>query len=128
MKLEFNSLKELDQAVAQAATRANQEPNQDSYNAAWLYGYAEALRNVADQLRSLDPVEVKILVDGGRVDTVLKNRNIPLQVEVIDADSDCEDYEELSAYQDALLHNPDYVRLDTPYDFSYAHFVSEEDN
>ena len=26
-----------------AHIRANQEPNQDSYNAAWLHGYADAL-------------------------------------------------------------------------------------
>ncbi len=33
-----------------AHVRANQEPNQDSYNAAWLHGYADALTNVADAL------------------------------------------------------------------------------
>ncbi len=33
-----------------AHIRANQEPNQDSYNAAWLHGYADALANVADAL------------------------------------------------------------------------------
>ena len=33
-----------------AHVRANQEPNQDGYNAAWLHGYADALANVADAL------------------------------------------------------------------------------
>lgn len=33
-----------------ARIRADQEPNQDSYNAAWLHGYADALANVADAL------------------------------------------------------------------------------
>ena len=33
-----------------ARIRASLEPNQDSYNAAWLHGYADALANVADAL------------------------------------------------------------------------------
>ena len=33
-----------------ARVRASREPNQDSYNAAWLHGYADALANVADAL------------------------------------------------------------------------------
>lgn len=33
-----------------ARIRAGREPNQDSYNAAWLHGYADALANVADAL------------------------------------------------------------------------------
>ena len=37
-------------AAELARVRANQEPNQDSYNAAWLHGYASALANVADAL------------------------------------------------------------------------------
>lgn len=35
-----------------ARARADQEPSQDSYNAAWLHGYADAL---ADAARQLDP-------------------------------------------------------------------------
>lgn len=37
-------------SAEQARIRAGQEPNQDSYNAAWLHGYADALANVADAL------------------------------------------------------------------------------
>ena len=33
-----------------AHIRANQEPNQDSYNAAWLHGYADALAHAAEAL------------------------------------------------------------------------------
>ena len=33
-----------------ARLRASREPDQDSYNAAWLHGYADALANVADAL------------------------------------------------------------------------------
>ena len=35
-----------------ARVRANREPNQDGYNAAWLHGYADALANVADALET----------------------------------------------------------------------------
>lgn len=34
-----------------ARVRANQEPSQDSYNAAWLHGYAQALFETAEQLQ-----------------------------------------------------------------------------
>lgn len=35
-----------------ARIRASQEPSQDSYNAAWLHGYASALADTADALES----------------------------------------------------------------------------
>ena len=37
-------------SAEQARIRASQEPDQNSYNAAWLHGYASALANVADAL------------------------------------------------------------------------------
>lgn len=37
-------------AAEEAKTRANMEPNQDGYNAAWLHGYASALADVSRQL------------------------------------------------------------------------------
>lgn len=39
-------------AAELAHIRANQEPSQDSYNAAWLHGYADALADTAKQLES----------------------------------------------------------------------------
>ena len=39
-------------AAELARVRANQELDQDSYNAAWLHGYASALANVADALEA----------------------------------------------------------------------------
>lgn len=38
-------------AAELARVRANQEPSQDSYNAAWLHGYAQALFEAAEQLQ-----------------------------------------------------------------------------
>lgn len=37
-------------AAKTAHKKATTEPNQSSYNAAWLYGYAEALKDVSQQL------------------------------------------------------------------------------
>ena len=42
------------EAEKQATHRANAEPNQASYNAGWLHGYARAL---ADVRRQLDPTQ-----------------------------------------------------------------------
>ena len=39
-------------SAEQARLRASQEPDQSSYNAAWLHGYASALANVADALEA----------------------------------------------------------------------------
>ena len=39
-------------SAEQARIRAGQEPDQNSYNAAWLHGYASALANVADALET----------------------------------------------------------------------------
>ena len=36
-------------AAKEARAEANREYNQDSYNAAWLHGYASALAEVAKQ-------------------------------------------------------------------------------
>lgn len=38
-------------AAELARVRANQEPSQDGYNAAWLHGYAQALAEAAEQLQ-----------------------------------------------------------------------------
>lgn len=38
------------EAAKEAKTRANMEPSQGSYNAAWLHGYASALADVARQM------------------------------------------------------------------------------
>lgn len=52
------------EGIADAAVMANQkaksEPSQGSYNAAWLHGYADALREVSQQLKV--PAYVEILV------------------------------------------------------------------
>lgn len=52
------------ESIAEAAIIANQkagqEPNQGSYNAAWLHGHADALREVSQQLKA--PTYVEIII------------------------------------------------------------------
>ncbi len=47
---DLSSIGALTAASELAHTRADQEPSQDSYNAAWLHGYASALADAAKQL------------------------------------------------------------------------------
>lgn len=47
---DLSSIGAVSAAAGLARTRADQEPFQDSYNAAWLHGYADALADAAKQL------------------------------------------------------------------------------
>ena len=49
-KYDLSSVGAISAAAEQARARAGQEPSQDSYNAAWLHGYAQALADAAEQL------------------------------------------------------------------------------
>ena len=49
-KYDLSSAGAISAAAEQARARAGQEPNQSSYNAAWLHGYAQALADAAEQL------------------------------------------------------------------------------
>lgn len=60
MRYDLQTLEQIRVAAASAGNLANQEPNQGSYNAAWLHGYADALREVSQQLKA--PAYVEILV------------------------------------------------------------------
>jgi len=46
----LSSISAVSASAELAHIRANQEPNQDSYNAAWLHGYADALTKAAESL------------------------------------------------------------------------------
>lgn len=47
---DLSTIEAVSAAAGLARVRANQEPSQDSYNAAWLHGYASALADCAEQL------------------------------------------------------------------------------
>lgn len=47
---DLSSIGAVSAAAGLARTRADQEPSQDSYNAGWLHGYADALADAAKQL------------------------------------------------------------------------------
>lgn len=49
-KFLLSSIAAVSASAELAHIRANQEPNQDSYNAAWLHGYADALTKAAESL------------------------------------------------------------------------------
>ena len=49
---DLSSIGAVSASAEMARIRANLEVNQDSYNAAWLHGYASALANVADALEA----------------------------------------------------------------------------
>ena len=49
-KYNLTSMDAISASAAQARVRAGQEPSQNSYNAAWLHGYASALADCAEQL------------------------------------------------------------------------------
>lgn len=47
-------------AAVIANHKAKSEPSQGSYNAAWLHGYADALREVSQQLKAPEYVEILV--------------------------------------------------------------------
>ena len=49
-KYNLSSVPDIKQSALDARNFANQEPNQSGYNAAWLHGYADALKEVGEQL------------------------------------------------------------------------------
>ena len=51
-KYDLSSIGAIAASAELARARANQEPSQDSYNSAWLHGYADAL---ADAVKQLEP-------------------------------------------------------------------------
>ena len=57
MNIKFKNETELEGIAARARERANNEPNQSSYNAAWLHGYADAVKEVADGFSAIDIVD-----------------------------------------------------------------------
>lgn len=51
------------------------------------------------------PTQVKIMIEGGAVHAVLKDQDIPIQVEIINIDKDYADYEQLLAYRDSIYED-----------------------
>lgn len=68
-------------------------------------------------------LNIKVIIDNGVVDAVLKDQEIPVRVEVVDVNNDYEDYEQLSVYRGELMANDSFV----PCDFSVSNFEEEPD-
>jgi len=62
--------------------------------------------------------QVKIVIEGGAVHAVLKDQEIPIQVEIIDIDKDYADYEQLLAYRHSLYADPTFKECE----FTSANF------
>ena len=61
---DLSGIDALSAATEQAHARANQEPDQGSYNAAWLHGYAQALTDATEQLRSQQRGDTSVEITG----------------------------------------------------------------
>ena len=56
-----------------------------------------------------NPIDLKVLVEGGLVQDVLKNQDTPIHVEVVDMDVKDEDYSKLQTYRDEIYSDPSYI-------------------
>lgn len=57
-------------------------------------------------------MEIKIIINEGVVESVLKDQDIPVRVEIIDINKDYEDYEELEDYRDTVYDDPTLMKCD----------------
>lgn len=57
---DLSTLEGIATAAEKYKEKADNYPTQDSYNAAWLRGYAEALKNIAEQFKPMESVAVLV--------------------------------------------------------------------
>lgn len=67
--------------------------------------------------------QVKVIMEEGTVRGVLKDRDIPLEVEIVDVWDDYQDYRQLSEYADGLFGDPVFK----PCDYTTARFDNDGD-
>jgi hypothetical protein len=94
------------------------------YTAAQISAYAFADKDVAENFElaemeydlarepftlGKDPIDLKIMVDGGLVQEVLKNRDLSIDVEILDLDVGAEDHDKLLEYWDEITKDPSYI-------------------
>lgn len=61
-KYNLSSLENIAAAAEQAQKKAENDPLQFGYNCGWQYGYAAALKDIVEQLKPLDFVEVLVCI------------------------------------------------------------------
>lgn len=79
----------------------------------WLEIDAFAERQLLNELGVEHPepsrdLNIKVIITDGIVEEVLTDKDLPVQVEVIDVDDNYEDYDQLKAYREELYHDPSY--------------------
>lgn len=74
-----------------------------------------------DQPMISSPLNLKVILDNGIVEGVLKDKDAPVQVEVLDIDEDYEDYAKLDAYRKEIYSDKSFI----PCDYTVARFDEE---
>ena len=105
-------------------TDVNYEAGERDY---WEDIDAFAERELIDQfgvehIHEQELLDIKVIIDNGITEAVLKNQQIPVNVEIVDINDDYEDYEQLNAYRNQLYADNEYHISD----HTTAHFTEEE--
>lgn len=76
----------------------------------------------ADAIEQLQAeLEIKVIINEGVVEAVLKNQDIPVRLEVIDINTDYSDYEALEDYRNEVYDDPAFKDCD----YTVANFEEE---
>lgn len=75
------------------------------------------------------PIQIKVILSRGNVLMVLKNQDIPMEVEIVHDDPDYPDHELLAKYQDKLIADPAFMSCQfTSADFTEAPATTKAKN
>ena len=77
---------------------------------------------VSPDSSSKAPLQVKVILNEGIVEGVLKDQETPVEVEVVDVNKDYDDYEQLRDYRAALYEDKSFRSCD----YTTANFETEE--
>ena len=92
---------EIRNAAKLARTAAGNEPSQGSYNAAWLHGYADALREVSQQLQPFTPEQLQTIKTALHLE-IIRNREHAAQSAALDAETEAHNAAIIAQLENAL--------------------------
>lgn len=72
--------------------------------------------------QQVQDLQVKVIINDGIVEAVLKDQDTPVRVEVIDVNKDYADCEALEEYRDEIYHDPSFKDCD----YTVANFEEDE--
>lgn len=76
-----------------------------------------------EMIKDTQPLDIKVIMDRGILESVLKDQHVPVHVEVVHVDPDYEDYEQLEAYKNELYKDPAFFECD----YSSCHFEPDHE-